>query len=448
MNQNFLVVSKSNLIGLNIVKIFFYLGLVTASFDIFMVFSIGFNFRASQFFLTIPIFVSIVDSLTKGKVRWPLGFLALLTWTFFIFLFIPNTNYLLRSLGYGFWLLFNVLLVFTAVKLFDNYKSIISLMKCYIYSFFFVALFGLFQFTLPIFGIDSPLVTQWWIQGILPRINGFSYEPSYFATYLLIGWVLSSYLLAVKSNLIKRQLLKTIFLIETLALFLSSSRMGWVMMLVWSLQYPILFFYRLIKGEIASRYFKYSLILIAIIGILFFFIIKVLGIERILFLLSGLGIAGSSSHSTYSRFREFLDTFQIFLNSPIIGYSLGGVSSAIGELRGIDVTSFDDAKNNEGMSVFTEVLAASGIIGFIPFALYIVKIVIKPIKISKKILNMDMRNLLKAMAFALIVELIILQFNQTILRLYLWLHIAILSAIYSVVSNSMRRRSNDADNFN
>jgi len=120
------------------------------------------------------------------------------------------------------------------------------------------------------------------------------------------------------------------------------------------------------------------------------------------------------------------------LNSPLIGYSLGGISSALGELRGSPVTSLALAKQNGGMSVFAEVLAASGIVGFIPFMIYIAQIILKPLKLARIGISPEIKILLRAMAFSLLFELFILQFNQNILRPYLWLHISILSSIYAV----------------
>ena len=58
------------------------------------------------------------------------------------------------------------------------------------------------QFALPVLGLGAPLVKQWWIPGFLPRVNGFSYEPSYLATYLLIGFVFASSLRRARSALL------------------------------------------------------------------------------------------------------------------------------------------------------------------------------------------------------------------------------------------------------
>jgi hypothetical protein len=417
---------------MTVLKFFCYLSVFTISFDIFLVINLGFNFRFSQLVLLIPFTAVLAHTLLKRRYIWPVGFLPLAVWSMFILAYIPNTHFILRSIGYGIWLIFNLMMIFTFVQIFNRKDSVLQLIKYYIYSFFFVALFGLIQFILPIFSLGAPLVTQWWINGVLARINGFSYEPSFFATYLLTGWVLTAWLLKRGTGIIGKKILYFIFSIETLVMALSSSRMGWIMMIMWFMQYPFLFIFRLARGRFNISYFKGTLMVtsfgLTLTGIVVYYI----GATNLKFLIEGLGIAGTTATSSATRITEFTDTLRIFSGSPFWGYSLGGISSALGDLRGIDVSTIEAAKENEGMSVFAEVLAASGIIGFVPFAIYIVMLIAKPILLLSHIADREMKIHLTGMVISLCFVLIILQMNQNILRPYLWLHIAILSSIYAV----------------
>jgi hypothetical protein len=160
--------------------------------------------------------------------------------------------------------------------------------------------------------------------------------------------------------------------------------------------------------------------------------LQVVGPARVYFLLAGTGLEGAAAHSVASRSGALRDTFQIFLDSPIIGYSLGGVAAAIGKLHGWTVVSFEDAKIFEGNTVFLEVLAASGMIGFIAFASYVSALIIQPVRLIYRIRDQSARTLMIAMLAALLFELLMLQFNQNILRPYVWIHIALFSALYSV----------------
>lgn len=407
----------------------YVLGILTVSFDVFLVFNLGFNFRAAQIFLAVPILLGMLKAVDRTK--WPLGFTALIVWSVFILAFIPNTEFLMRSVGYGFWLLFSVALVFATVQLYSS-VLIFTLLRWYIYSFFFVGLFGLFQFALPLVGITPPLVAQWWIPGILARINGFSYEPSYFATYLIMGWVMVMYLMEKRHYFLPKKRLLLIAVILTLAIILSSSRMGLAMMGLWVLRYPLIAFGRLLLLK-TSRYARYSFALVGVSLVLLGVFVSVGGLEA-LFLLEGTGIGDSSSHSVSERWQGLSDVLAIFHASPIVGYSLGGLSPAIGALNDVDVTDLETAKQFEGLGVFPQVLAASGLIGFIPFAMYIFALVVKPYRLSA---NVPEKLLLRALVYALVFELLILQFNQNILRPYLWLHIALLSALYAQSSRHL-----------
>lgn len=419
-----------------VLKYLLYFAIFTTSFDIFLVINIGFNFRISQIALIPVIFYTIITRCNGRLSVLPIGYKLLLTWVLFIMFFIPNTSFPTRGFGYLFWLLFNILLIFSMVQLIKTERLLSDILKCYVYSFAFVALFGLVQFITPLIGLGGILVQQWWFPGILARINGFSYEPSFFSTYLLIGWVFIACLLKYKVFLIPKKRLSYIYLLVSVAMVLSTSRMGWMMMLIWYLQYFLFFIVKLYHGRINTKLFKYILLFVFIMIILIFLVIYAIGFDNISFLFAGLGIAGGSSHSSDTRTNEFIDTLTIFTQSPIIGYSLGGISSAIGNLRGIDVTDFEVAKMNEGMNVFAEVLAASGAFGFLFFISYFVKLVYLPITLAKKVTNVFHSTILKSLVVSFLFELLILQFNQNILRPYLWMHIAILCCAYSVIKSS------------
>lgn len=426
--------------GLGLIHAFFIAAAFTSSFDIFLVLNLGLNFRISQILLIVPIVLAMVKAI-QNRVIWPLAFGWLVLWTMFILAFVPNTNFLVRSVGYSAWLVFNAFSIFACVQLFSTPSKVFSLVRWYVYSFVFVALFGLVQFISPALGLgDSLLIQQWWLPGILPRLNGFSYEPSYFSTYLLIGWVICAYLLESKTSLFARSHLRFYFWVITLALILGSSRMGLLMMLIWYLQYPLRFIGRLGHGYIHKRFAGITLILFGMTLLLIGLVINFVGFDEISFLFSGLGIEGGASHSVDDRKGGMTETLLIFMDSPFIGYSLGGVAPAIAQMHGVTDINFEVAKSYEGLSIFLEVLAASGLFGFMPFAMFVLLIISKPLHLARKV-SSEPSKVLVALTLSLIFELAILQLNQNILRPYLWMHIAVLAACYS----AFRRRDNAID---
>ncbi|MDQ0903916.1 cellulose synthase/poly-beta-1,6-N-acetylglucosamine synthase-like glycosyltransferase [Paenibacillus sp. V4I7] len=89
-----------------IINLMFYLVIFTISFDVFLVINIGFNFRAAQLCLIIPMIFYILNIFLKGTITVPLGITSLLIWTLFVIIFIPNTPLMSRNIGYGIWLNF------------------------------------------------------------------------------------------------------------------------------------------------------------------------------------------------------------------------------------------------------------------------------------------------------------------------------------------------------
>jgi O-antigen ligase len=209
-------------------------------------------------------------------------------------------------------------------------------------------------------------------EGGIPRINGFSAEPSYYATFLLTGFVVNLYLLNNKSVYFGYKYLVLNQVLIFLAIILSTSKMAIPLMisvLLWSSFVDL--YTRFVKNKSFYKkdLFVFPLILIAIfIGLYYFFF----QLDKIRFLFGGLGIGGTVSHSVVIRERDFDNTLQTFINSPIIGYSLGGIPSAIGGLKGIEITNNVMAKKYEGMNIFMETLAGSGIVGFLFFAIFLV----------------------------------------------------------------------------
>ena len=156
--------------------------LFTSSFDIALVINAGGNYRFCQLALLPLVLLSVIKSARGDRIP-TIGLCSLAVWLVFQIAFIPATGFWPKSLGYCLWLLLNMAMMFSFVQLFGRDSgTLCRLLRWYVYSFAFVAAFGLLQFAFPLLGLPSLLVTEWWIPGCLPRVNGFSYEPSYFAS--------------------------------------------------------------------------------------------------------------------------------------------------------------------------------------------------------------------------------------------------------------------------
>lgn len=425
MKQQFGImrIKKSYFINFLMLLIF-----LTSSFDIFLKIEItGYSIRILYFFEIILFFILLKDY-TDHKINSfkLIGWKYLFIWFIFIIIFIPNTTILTRNIGYSIWLFLSILLTGIISTSMKNIEQFFKIFHYYMLSFYLVAIFGLIQFIAGIFGINL-LIQQWWITGFLPRINGFNYEPSYFATYLLIGWSILIYLYFSNIRLFSKY--RKNFYVITLSLILSSSRMGILTMLLIVAILILFTFFKVIKTKkFSKRYIKFIFLFFGILFIIIFIFIN--EFEKLKFLFQGLGLFGESSHSSTPRIDGMFETFKVFLKHPFIGVSLGGIPSAIAKLHGEIIHTQLQAKHNTGINIFIQVLAASGIIGFVFFINFFLLLFYKSNKVSNliKYISFDLFTIIKSLRFALFWELFILCLNQNILRPYLWILIGMVSA--------------------
>ncbi|WP_141089886.1 hypothetical protein, partial [Campylobacter concisus] len=210
---------------IDIVIIFLlFLLFLSASFDIFLNLNIyGFNIRlfyAIEFLLFLIFIYKVVVS---RVISIFVGGKTIAIWFLFIMVFVPNTTFIVRSIGYALWLFFSILLILLMVNMLKNIVLFYKIFNLFVLSFFIISCFGIMQFIAGLIGIDL-LVSQWWEYGRLPRVNGFSYEPSYYATYMIIGWSILLYI--YYHGFILQKKYKLYFYIITISIFISSSRMG------------------------------------------------------------------------------------------------------------------------------------------------------------------------------------------------------------------------------
>lgn len=408
----------------------------TSSFDLFLNFRIaGFSLR----FCYLTILFLVLVNLPRlpaylGRHGDIPGLVPLLGWTAFITAFVGNTPFLTRNIGYMIWHYIHLLFILVLVNNVNRVGTYLFLLKGYLTSFVFVAAFGLAQFFLGIAGI-SILIKLWWFPG-LPRINGFSYEPSFFGSYLIIGWILFFVLGVSRFPALPKAPMRAGFLVITLCLLLSSSRMSVLVMAL---------FVSVYSGWVALNAFMtlkvrpgkavvsaFSLAAVAAGAILL-----VVHFDKVAYLFSGLGVGNQSSHSAEYRLQTMQETWDVFLDSPFLGVSLGGVASHIASRHGEEATSNEVVKVYEGANVFVEVLAASGIIGYLFFLWYLAELFRRPLVLLSRPGKADpgLGILLHAFLLALLFELIILSMNQNILRPFLWVHIAMLCLTYKLARN-------------
>ena len=399
-----------------IVKCCTALAIMTASFDIVgMVNIAGLNFRFTQF-ISLPVFLFFLLELIKNKkMQMPRGSWCLWIWVLIQIIFSLRSPDLKNAIGYDLWLIFSVLYILSSFYFIDRAYSKRWLLQIYLTSYVVMATIGLIQLMLYAVGINF-FVVQFWT-GRLARINGFSYEPSYYATYMLMGFVsYAGFLIQKNYSVYSKQKLKRRFFLVATALILSSSRMGWLMIGIFMGGWILKGIWKIVieKKKGKKNWIIGCMVLLTICLLAGPFIGK--NVDFSMFS-AGLGINGGSTHSSGPRIDGLQTCLKIFEDSPIIGYGLGGVDPIICQYKGI---KYSTTNNGMAMSIVGELLVANGLVGLFPLLAYIYTL----LKYNKQTVGN-----VKILKMALLFELMILCFNQNILRSYVWWHIAVLSAI-------------------
>ena len=159
-----------------------FLVFMTVSFDTILVVKAGGNLRIAQVLIVLLIVAAMAQILQSKVVLWPRGATAITCFCVVHLLLLVTSTQPFFSIELYFLLLLSVLGILALVQLYGRADSLAYLMRTYLYSYVFVASFGLYQFAAPALHLGRPLIVQWIKYGVIPRISGFSFEPSYFAT--------------------------------------------------------------------------------------------------------------------------------------------------------------------------------------------------------------------------------------------------------------------------
>jgi hypothetical protein len=418
--------------------------LFTASFDVFLNVNLGGNVRFTQFVMLLFLLIAMAKILQEGRFLWPRGAGALAVWIACLILFLPQSGSWLIGLQMLGLLLFSVAGMLAILQVYGLSSQIETLMKLYMASFVFIALAGLLQFALPLFGLHSFLVSEWIIHGKLARINGFMIEPSYYATYLIIGWILLIELRISKARIATGRLWGWATVLMTVALILCTSKSGWVVMVIEVLARLAPLIGRgmrnVLRQASAGRMMiplpRSSAIVKGVLGCLLLVAIAIAAsslwlsshVSATVFL-NGSGLANTPAHSVLIRLRDTRRTWRIFTDHPFIGRGLGGVPVANAEYYGIHVTNMDMARLWWGFPVLLDILAASGIFAFIPFLIFLYANTFGVYRKASLCMPEERAKWLRALARAMIFEWLMLLIDQNILRVYLWYHFAMVTTV-------------------
>lgn len=226
-----LIEEKKNYIFM---KIFLILMIVLSSNDLIS-FNYGFNIKPGFFVVLFFAFFSIFRVVCHNEYKrfFYLGDVFLIFWLFLcvVFCFVNGGG---RNYVYTFSAIIYVGMVLSARSvIFLNNKYLI--ISAYVAAGIIISLLGIFQFIFSLLGWgDFIFVKQWWYEGIIARVNGLSYEPSYYGLVMTPFFVFSSFIRGTRFSYKVGNNTNILFFLSGVAIVISSSRI--------SLIFNILFF--------------------------------------------------------------------------------------------------------------------------------------------------------------------------------------------------------------
>ncbi|MBN1384728.1 MAG: O-antigen ligase family protein [Elusimicrobia bacterium] len=247
----------------------------------------------------------------------------------------------------------------------------------------------------------------------LPRACAFMPEPSFWGTYLLlpIGLMLP-FVFGSKNNKIR-----CMFFIFLIAILLSFSRTAFMGLLFIG---AIFVFYRM---KYRSEMVKIINMCIIISVVAFILIVLFAPMEKWFFQRT----ITLGDWSALARIETQIQSFQLFLEHPVIGIGWGGTPYF---LEGIHITTYN---------FYLQILLETGIIGFFVFMFFLYQVWNKLKIFESKIQSSedkDMKNL--AVGFKLsFLAILINWLNHTAYNLsYIWFIIALLTVLPNIYRNT------------
>lgn len=416
--------------GSAIINTIIWISILMASCDIVAAFDVaGLTVRISQLISMAAMFFFLLRIIRFGNVKILTPYYNLLIVIVINTICIVNSKTIFNAVGYDLWLIFDCVQVLTFTYFLSKQESIYSIVHKYIMCFNVFAVIGFLQFALQFVGINF-YVTQY---NDLHRSNGFSFEPSFYATYMIMGAIICLYLLERRNyKCMRKRALIFSTLLNVGAVVISTSRMGLIVLLLYVVYrgFMSLRIYIHMRAHLIKILFSLMPILVGI-GLIAFILAIEFEVPFVMHYMSGLGVGGASSHSADARMTGFKDTWTLFLDSPLLGCSLGGIDAGIIEYKARNYT----VANNGGasMCISLEALAAYGIIGAFFFFKYMWDLTIGGyLKAKKRPGEQSEREPVYAMLIALFFEFMILQLNQNVLRPPFWVHIALVSTMLQI----------------
>jgi len=389
-----------------------------------------FTVRASQLVAAAASAGLVVQLVRRGVVRETVRRLPTALWFFIAFSLVGALRLLafgapnpIKGYAYSAWSLFVAVAVAGSLALIlDRREKVARALQVLIAALTAISLFGLVQWGVGVAGFEPPLVAQW--MGGLPRINGLSYEPSYFAFSTVLGLALLLALLLGKSPVVPAQIAAACAGVQVIALTLSSSRSGWIALLILTAGFWIT---ALRRRAWLRREQRRGLWIVAGGYLLAILLVSVV-LPEVYARMARKGLDLREQSSSAPRLEGVKRALVMFRDRPIIGV---GLAQFGGTLDAADRRERDERQVDAlvTFNLYAELLAETGLVGF-ALAIAGLLLVARGAWRARRSKEPFVQTCASALLVSgLLVFGIMYQFNQTLFRTDVWCLLGLVLAV-------------------
>lgn len=394
------MIKKLKFSKLKIINLFFLLGILLIGSDKISFEITGFNIRFIQLlFILISIYYL---AFLKFRIKNLLLFLPFLIINIISLFFSYD---FITSFGYILFTVYDYLIIYCLFYSWSISNSVATVYKIWKTTFFIHGILIVIEFILGYFGYNKFIFEINTFRGI-PRPSIWFYEPSYLATYLGIFFSISLFLYISTNKKVYRNDMMFAF---GFVLFITSTT-GYISLF-------ISFFLVLFFINSKNIFVKVKYIAIVFLILTFLFIIIYMIYPRFIDLFLGRVFTDGIVEASGDRISGWYKAFKVFLENPIFG---------VGPSAYQKYTNTNSPPTN----VTLELLANTGLLGLVSFLLFFIGVIFKSLYKVKNIKS-EKAIIVRAFIFAFVVFGIVLQANQNYLRIYMWMHLGIISGTSS-----------------
>ncbi len=387
--------------------------------------------RLSQVFLIVTI-AAFLAYVVRKRDRFigsnPL-LIALLLFIAANVLSLVNTVNLTRSVFVLIFTAFTVVLAWLVPAIVKTQRSIRTIILVLLASCFLVSAFGIFQFFGDMVGLPTSItgLRDLYTKDVLgfPRVQSTAYEPLYFANYLLLPLSLAFALFLSKRQQLKSSWLLIILILGTASFVLTVSRGGYIAFTVSMLVICIAYFRKVFR-------LRNIVIFVAATTFLWWFVVKALGFGGGLFTLDtfkehvGNVFYGASFNERVYTLEQAQTAFR---EHPLVGIGVGAFGPYVAPHPYYMPKDGWKIVNNE----FVEILAETGLLGFLTFFLVVLVLIVRSIKAILRSRDPYLKAIMVALFAAFIGVLVQYQTFSTLYIMHVWFLIGLMVAAQNII---------------